>query len=923
MIHPGKQFRIAAASLALASVITACGKDPESHLRTGKELFGKSEFKSAALELKSVLQEQPNNMEARLLLGQTHFKMGEFAAAEKELGKAKELGATDEQILPMRALAMLRIGEHKKLLETPIPNGGLSPRSIAMLQTARAEAFLVAGKRAEAEAAISAARQADANLPELLLLLAKLAVTDKHPEEASKQIEALLKADPKSADARYIKSGLLQSAGKVDDAMAVCREILANDPTQFRAHLVIASLEQVKGNFDGADKALQAAEKLAGKNPMVLYARGAMELQRGKLDKANAALLEVLKVAPDHTPSLLAFAATNFGLGHYSQSLKDAGKVLGTAPDNLMAAKILAGSQLKLGDPKGAQRTIAPFLGKYPNDSKLMALAGEIHLQNKEFNKAMSYFDKASELDPGNVSLKTRQAAGQMLSGDSKEAVASLEKAVTLSDKPGEADMALVLLHIRNRSYDKALQAIASLEKKLPNNPITLNLRATVLLNKQDRAGARKALEQALSIQPGFFPAAFNLARMDAEDKRPQDARKRFESILATDKNNVKAMLALADLAKAENQEKTFVDWMEKALKADPKLIPTYEGLVRAHMSKKDPAKALATAKRAVDANPESPAALELLGSTQLATGDKSAAVETFSRAVAKAPQSPDSLLRLAIAQTATKQTQAARSTLTKALQLAPDSPRALETLIQLEMLDIKPDAALRVARDMQTRLPKSPIGFEREGDILGAKKQYPAAIKAYDQALAKGSGATTLIKLHRALITSGDSKGAEQRLSSWLKQHPKDIAARAYAAEVYTMGNRNREAIALYEEVVNAYPNHIQSLNNLANLYQREKDSRALGMAERAYKLAPSVPGVQDTLGWILVEQGQATRGLDLLRKALEKVPSQDTIRYHYAVALAKTGNTKQARLELDTLIKSKRAFPELEDAKTWLSKL
>ena len=61
-------------------------------------------------------------------------------------------------------------------------------------------------------------------------------------------------------------------------------------------------------------------------------------------------------------------------------------------------------------------------------------------------------------------------------------------------------------------------------------------------------AGARKQFEQALAIDPAFFPAAANLARLDLADKKPDDAKKRFDDVLAKDPKNVAALLAIAEL---------------------------------------------------------------------------------------------------------------------------------------------------------------------------------------------------------------------------------------------------------------------------------------------------------------------------------------------------------------------------------------
>jgi putative PEP-CTERM system TPR-repeat lipoprotein len=269
------------------------------------------------------------------------------------------------------------------------------------------------------------------------------------------------------------------------------------------------------------------------------------------------------------------------------------------------------------------------------------------------------------------------------------------------------------------------------------------------------------------------------------------------------------------------------------------------------------------------------------------------------------------------------KQPGAARATLKQALQSKPDFLKAQDALLRLELEEKNPEAALQIARRIQAQQPTSPLGFDREADILMVQKRYPQAAKAYEQALAKGAGTAGLIKLHRALYIAGEAKAADQRLSDWIRQSPKDLAARAYAADVYLQTQRNREAIAQYEMLLKANPNHVIALNNLANLYQREKDSRAAATAEQAFKLAPDHPGVQDTLGWILVEQGQLPRGLDLLGKAATKLPKQATVRYHYGVALARSNQKSAARKELEAAIASGQKFPEQGDARTLLKSL
>lgn len=912
---------LTAALLALA--VAGCGASPEESMRQAQGYMDKADYKAAVLELKNVLQAQPENAQARMLLGHAHLAGGAYLDAEKELSRAKDLGLKDPQLTILLARTWHKLSQVDKLLTLEPPENGLEKPAHATLLALRAEAMLAKNQKAEAEQALATAAGLDASNPDLLMVQARQATANEQIPHALELVEAALKQDARSLDALYLKAELLERLDRPDEAEKVLRQILGQDGRQFLAHLALAQQAYRLSNMDAADKAIQAAEKIAPKAPAVMYARGIHELRQDRNKEASEALTRVLSLSPDHLPSVLALAAANYGLGNYEQSLQGARKVLAHLPGHPLASQVQAGALLRTGDAKGAIEVLQPLLKGRESDARLLAQLGAAHMQLREFNKAMDYLDRAATLDPTNPDIKSQQAAGHLARGETERALADLEQATRLTEAAGQADLSLIVLNLRRKDYDEALQAIAALEKKLPNNPVTHNLRAAALLGKEDRAGARKALQQALAIEPTFLTAAVNLARMDMQDKNPGAARKVFEDVLAKDKNNLQAMLALADLALANKQEKDHVAWLERAIKAHPAAIPPSAGLTRHYLGKQEPQKALTVAKATANANPDSPEALDLLGTTQLATGDKAGAIATLTRLTDKQKQSPDAHHRLAMALGADGRNTEARASLRRALQLKPDHQPSLNALIRLELSENKPEAALALARDMQRLQAASPIGFGWEGDIHMVGKQPARAAKAYQHAIDKGAGTPFLIKLHAALAQSGDTKGAQTRLDAWLKAHPNDLTARAYAASQSMRQSQDKPAIALYEDILRKNPNHGEAANNLANLYQRVKDPRALEMAERAHQLLPQHPAVLDTLGWLLVEQGQVAKGLPHLRQAATQAEKHPTIQYHYAVALARSGDKAKAREVLGRAFAVDADFPEKAAARELLRTL
>jgi predicted Zn-dependent protease len=105
--------------------------------------------------------------------------------------------------------------------------------------------------------------------------------------------------------------------------------------------------------------------------------------------------------------------------------------------------------------------------------------------------------------------------------------------------------------------------------------------------------------------------------------------------------------------------------------------------------------------------------------------------------------------------------------------------------------------------------------------------------------------------------------------------------------------------------------------------LYYQEKDPRALEVAEQVYKQQPNAAAIADTFGWILLEQGKTARGVEILQKAAELAPENPEISYHYAVALAKSGDKQKARQRLEALLAAGKNFPQQDQAKALLNQL
>ena len=904
--------------------MTACGKTQTSEtlVNEAKQYQQKGDNKAAIIQLKNALQKNPDDVEARYLLGTIYNETADSQSAEKELRKALSLGMNPAKVAPDLGKTLLMQGKFQMVLDEIKQASG--EKESAEISSLRGNAYLALGKGQEAKESFEQALKIKSDFPDALIGLARHSITEKNIDAATRFSEQAVTKNPQNTDVLLFKGDLLRAQGKIEPALAAYDQVLKLQPDNNSAHINKAFLEIGTGKFDVAKADIDAARKTTPNNLVVIYAQALLDFRQGKHAAALESLQKVLSAAPEHMPSVLLAGAVQLALGSLPQAEQHLKKYLEKDPGNLYARKLMVSALLKSRRTKDAIDVLSPALKvAQQDDVQLFALAGESYMQAGDYTKATEYFTKASALAPKAAELHTALGLSKLALGENDRAVAEMETATALDTKSPKAGTLLVMTHLRLKEYDKAHAAAKTLEKEQPDNPLAQNLKGAAYLGKNDSVAARASFEKALSIQPTNFPAVMNLVQLDLRDKKPEAAKKRLETILEKDKKNSQIMTALADLALSQGQTKEATTWLENASKENPDALQPAMLLATHYLRIGEKQKALTLAQKLQGSNSNNPEVLNILGQAQFANGDKPAALATYNRLVAMKPDSAPAQFLIAAVHMAMQNQPAASEALKKALSLQPDYLDAQLALATLEASKGNYEQSLAIARQIQKKNFKSPVGFELEGNLLMAQKKPDLAAKAYEQALAISKNGALMVKLHASLGQAGKGKVADTRLSQWLKEHPTDEPTRMYQAGIYLAGKQNKAAIEQYQAVLQQNSKNIPALNNLAWLYQQEKDPRALEYAEKANQLAPDNPAVLDTLGWMLVEQGNTTRGLPLLQKAASAAPEAASIRYHLVLGLVKSGDKAKARKELEQLLATGKTFPQIEEAKTLLKQL
>jgi len=913
--------------LAAALATGACDRPQrytdQEYVQKAKDFQAQGKLESALIELKNALQKNPKNSETRWRLAEIYISQGLGEPAENELKKARELGMDNEALKIPMGEALLLQGLYPRVLAEIRPGPQSSPENVAKILEidARAQHGLLhfdEGCKLFAEAV-----KTDPKYVQSYWGLARCAAARDKLDEARAELKKAVELDEKNSGT-WVQIGDLEGAAKrLPEAEAAYANALKYKSDNLDALLRRAALRIDNNELAEASKDIDAASTISKDHLKVNHLRGVVQFKQGKLAEAQASFETALKMQPNYLPALAWLGATNLARKNYEQAATQFAKYTRYAP-NARVQALLGLAQARLGRGEEAEETLKALRKLDIVDPQSLAVLAQAHMTLGETDLAASYMAKAVEQNPEAADLRVGLASTLSKKGERTQAIAQLETAIHLDPGMVDADVLLIQNFIREKQFDKALSAVESLEKKQPKNLNTFILKGAVYLGKNDFANARKSFERALELDPTSFAATLSLAQLDVVEKNPEAARQRFQALLAKDKTNVPAMMGLAGVAAATGQESEYVAWLEKAAQTGPSAVKSRILLANYYLQKNDVQKALTMAREAQTASPNDALALDMLGTAQLAAGEQESALITYGKLAIAIPTNPVAHYKLATAQIAAQNFDAARVSLKKALALKPDYLDAKALLASAELRTGHYQEAMNIAQQIQKQQPKSPAGFVVQGDVLMAQKQFGPALTAYEKALAVDNNSGPLaVKVHRALSGGGNVKEADARLVQWLKDHPGDVPVRGYLAASYMSTAQNKQAVEQYQVVLQNDPKNTLALNNLAWLYQQEKDPRALATAEQAYLLKPDSSTIMDTLGWILVEQGDAARALKLLKAASEKAPAATGIRFHWAAALAKSGDKAGARRELGDLLTKNKNFPQRQEAQELLRQL
>ncbi len=194
---------------------------------------------------------------------------------------------------------------------------------------------------------------------------------------------------------------------------------------------------------------------------------------------------------------------------------------------------------------------------------------GTILLEKGKITEGMVYLETANTFAPDNIDVIIPLSSGYLKTNRTKEAIELLKKAKSL--KPDDVEVRRNLYKAYNKIGEKkmAMEEIKDLLTKKRDNRL-LFLYAEMLLEEGKVKDAENAIEDIMATEPDNIEALMLLAKIQRSRKKYDEAIETYKEIIYIDATYAPALFERAETYMAQSKPQWAERFYDRALRADP-----------------------------------------------------------------------------------------------------------------------------------------------------------------------------------------------------------------------------------------------------------------------------------------------------------------------------------------------------------------
>ena len=743
----------------LRVLLTAEADHPEANYRLGVALVQTSRPSLAIWPLQKASQSEEFNIHAGLLLASTLLAT---EAHEEAIRASDQVLAIDpERIAALQTRATANIGAGKPADALVDADRILSLQPDDFMGTTLRVAALVDLERFdEAEAShlglLNTSAQAgdEDGAARACAILARFYASRNDLDKATETLRGCLKDYPTHSFVQQYASDYFIELDRPEEAVKIWREAVEHAPEDIGLRSKLAGLLQSAGRQDEAETVYKETVELFDTS-QAWQLLGVFYSNAGRTTEAREAIEKALERSRKEPPALkFALADILIAEGDYDRAEEIASQL----QEPSYRALIRGSVKLSRGDPAGALKLLESGLRLWPNNAGARYFAGQAALQLGDLQRALSEYREATRVDEDGTdaalamariyySLHKYQTAQQFAerhikarpfhNGDAHviairaaaaqgnypkveallnnlnaregmQILAVVERAGVARGKDGPKaalavveDSGLDLTDAQNAmaitsvtldliALDRQSEALRRVDLALashPDDPGLLDVRARLLARMGKDAEAQAAVAKALAADPDFAPALEVRAMYADQSGNLQEALGHYDKAAAADPENADYAYRAARVSLRLGEAEDGISRLRKVVSLSPGHVAATNALawrLAERGEELDFALDLASRATQLERGPET---LDTLGWVQFKRGDVDAALGSFEASLKDRPDAPSVRYRLALAQAQKGDAVAARQNLAKALEMDsfPEVQAARAELARLE----------------------------------------------------------------------------------------------------------------------------------------------------------------------------------------------------------------------------------------------
>ena len=489
------------------------------------------------------IENQPNTEGLRYFMnGQLLMNQGDFAMAIIEFQQALNLDPNVGEIHLAIAECYWNIGKpelSKNHLETAIKKDPNDPKALQMI----ADQLIIQKKYDEAEKYFFQLRKLNPENVRYIIALAELKKIDKNLREAMNLYLEAFSKEPNRYD-------LLETAGRfainLNDAVkakSIFKDLSKAIPNEERYLQIFIDLVSRSNSFNEGIAHIEELNNIHGETLERRGQLGLLYYRSGSTEKARELLKSVIEDSPKNPNYYFSLFDIYMESENYNKAAELGDMLIANYPEDWRGYYSRSLVYMNENDSEAIIDLLEPVSEAFSNTFSIQYLIGIAHSRMKQYDLAMSYYQKSQKIEPNSTSLM--------------HSMAILYDAIKEWDKSDEIYIDLI--------------NVDSLDAQALNNYAYSLVERNENLNK-----ALKMAKKAIGLEPKNASYLDTIGWIYFKLNQIDKAKEYLESSLEIVKDNSVVLEHLGDVLMKDNKQKEAIDYYKRALALDkdnPKLI--------------------------------------------------------------------------------------------------------------------------------------------------------------------------------------------------------------------------------------------------------------------------------------------------------------------------------------------------------------